>query len=121
MAISQNKCSALLVLIFAVIYLSSGSIVFAADAMPTFTDDDFKDCKITGFEYDYSMQSKDENQSRAYVFPIMVTVWSSGSIFIKMQMKRKPVFKYTEDSYIRESELCERQCECTKILEADFI
>jgi hypothetical protein len=55
--------------------------------MPTFTKDDFADCKITGFEYDYSI--------RAYMFPIMVTICSSGSIFIKMQMKRKPIFKYT--------------------------
>jgi hypothetical protein len=67
MAISQNKCFALSVLIVSFVLLSSGSIVFAADAMPTFTEDDFADCKITGFEYDYSTQSQDENHSGTFV------------------------------------------------------
>ena len=105
MAISQNKCSALLVLIFAVIFLSSGSIVFAADAMPTFTDDDFADCKITGFEYDYSMQSQDENHSGIYVSynGDRLQFWLD---FYKNADEAKTNFQIYRDSHIRDSRAC---------------
>ncbi len=118
MTISQNKCSALLVLIFAVIFLSSGSIIFAADEMPTFTDDDFADCKITGFEYDYSMQSQDENHSGIYVSynGDHLQFWLD---FYKNADEAKTNFQIYRDSHIKDVDLL-KDLPCITILEADF-
>ena len=118
MTISPKNRLAFLALIVSVISLSPGSIVFAADAMPTFTDDDFADCKITGFEYDYSMQSQDENNSGIFVSynGDRLEFWLD---FYKNADEAKTNFQIYKDSYIRESELV-KTSECTKVIEEDF-
>ena len=118
MTISQNNRFSLSVLIVSFVLLSSCSIIFAADAMPTFTEDDFADCKITGFEYDYSTQSQDENHSGTFVSynGDRLEFWLD---FYKNADDAKTNFQTYKDSYIRESELV-KTSECTQVLEEDF-
>jgi len=118
MTISPKNRLAFLALIVSVISLSPGSIVFAADAMPTFTDDDFKDCKITGFEYDYSMQSQDENHSGIYVSynGDHLQFWLD---FYKNADEAKTNFQIYRDSHIKDVDLL-KELPCITILEADF-
>ena len=118
MTISQNKCFALSVLIVSFVLLSSGSIVFAADVMPTFTEDDFADCKITGFEYDYSTQSQDENHSGTFVSynGDRLEFWLD---FYKNADDAKTNFQTYRDSHIKDVDLL-KNLPCITILEADF-
>ncbi len=54
MLILQNHRFALLVMLVSIILLSPCKIIFAVDDMPTFTEDDFADCTITGMKLDYA-------------------------------------------------------------------
>ena len=107
MTISPKNRLAFLALIVSVISLSPCSIVFAADAMPTFTEDDFADCKITGFEYDYSMQSQDENHSGIYVSynGDRLQFWLD---FYKNADEAKTNFQIYKDSHIKDVEPVKR-------------
>jgi hypothetical protein len=58
MTLSQNKCFSLLVLIVSCVLLSSCSIVFAADAMPAFSEEDFAGCTITGMKLYYAVHAE---------------------------------------------------------------
>ncbi|MEI6127239.1 MAG: CFI-box-CTERM domain-containing protein [Pseudomonadota bacterium] len=87
--------------------------------MPTFTEDDFADCTITGFEYSYSTQSQDENHSGTYVS------YNDDYLqfcldFYKNADDAKTNFLTYKDSHISESALV-KTGECTyKVLEEDF-
>ena len=63
MTISPKNRLAFLALIVSVISLSPCSIVFAADAMPTFTEDDFAACTITGMKLDYAVHYETETET----------------------------------------------------------
>ena len=60
MPILQNNRFALSVILFSIILFSPCTIVFAADDMPTFTEDDFADCTITGMKLDYAAHYETE-------------------------------------------------------------
>ena len=53
--ISKNIRTALLVTIISFSLLFPASTIFAADAMPTFSEEDFADCTITGMKLDYAV------------------------------------------------------------------
>ena len=63
MTISPKNRLAFLALIVSVISLSPCSIVFAADAMPTFTEDDFAACTITGMKLDYAVHYETDTET----------------------------------------------------------
>jgi hypothetical protein len=63
MTLSQNRCFSLLVLIVSCVLLSSCSIVFAADAMPAFSEEDFAGCTITGMKLDYAVDYETETET----------------------------------------------------------
>jgi len=63
MSILQNQRITLVVLLFSFILLSPCSIIVAADEMPTFTEDDFADCAITGMMLDYAVHYETETET----------------------------------------------------------
>jgi hypothetical protein len=63
MTISPKNRLAFLALIVSVISLSPCSIVFAADAMPAFTEDDFAACIITGMKLDYAVHYETDTET----------------------------------------------------------